>query len=147
MKTAIAFLGVDNTDTKLAMTTRANIMVMMVMVLMVMRVMNMKMALLGVDNTERCDEVGDDHEGEEDEDEVVQVGSQQGEDEAPEMRKIGIIRENSFHSALSIWLYGSLASCESECDQPCEDMRSLHRPKPIPLGSQIGLKGTEGVPI
>ena len=45
----------------------------------------MKMALLGVDNTERCDKVGDDHEGEEDEDEEVQVGSQQGEDEPPEI--------------------------------------------------------------
>ena len=56
--------------------------------------MNMKMALLGVDNTERCDEVGDNHEGEEDEDEEVQVGSQQGEDEAPEMRIIDIIGES-----------------------------------------------------
>ena len=38
------------------------------------------MALLGVDNTERCDKVGDDHEGEEDQDEEVEVGGQQGED-------------------------------------------------------------------
>ena len=56
--------------------------------------MNMKMALLGVDNTERRDEVCGNHEGEEDEDEEVQVGSQQGEDEAPEMRTIDIIGES-----------------------------------------------------
>ena len=42
------------------------------------------MLLLGVNNTERSDEVGDDHEGEEDEDEKVEVGGQQGEDKAPE---------------------------------------------------------------
>ena len=51
----------------------------------VMRVM-MKMDILGVDDTERRDKVGDDHEGEEDEDEEVEVGGQQGEDEAPKMR-------------------------------------------------------------
>ena len=68
-------------------------------------VMNMKMALLGVDNTERCDEVGDNHEGEEDEDEEVQVGGQQGKDEAPEMTIIDIIGENSFHSDLSVRLF------------------------------------------
>ena len=43
------------------------------------------MLLLGVNNTERSDEVGDDHEGEEDEDEEVEVGGQQGKDEAPEI--------------------------------------------------------------
>ena len=46
----------------------------------------MKMDILGVDDTERRDKVGDDHEGEEDEDEEVEVGGQQGEDEAPKMR-------------------------------------------------------------
>ena len=65
----------------------------------------MKMALLGVDNTERRDKVGDNHEGEEDEDEEVQVGGQQGEDEAPEIRTIDIIGENSFHSDLSVQLF------------------------------------------
>jgi len=40
-------------------------------------------APFGVNNTERSDEVGDDHEGEEDEDEEVEVGGQQGKDEAP----------------------------------------------------------------
>jgi len=39
-------------------------------------------APLGVNDAERSYEVGDDHESEEDEDEVVQVGGQQGEDEA-----------------------------------------------------------------
>ena len=51
----------------------------------VMRVM-MKMDILGVDDTERRDKVGDDHEGEEDENKKVEVGGQQGEDEAPKMR-------------------------------------------------------------
>ena len=41
--------------------------------------------LLGVNDAEGSYEVGDDHEGEEDEDEVVQVGGQQGEDEASEI--------------------------------------------------------------
>ena len=53
----------------------------------VMRVM-MKMDILGVDDTERRDKVGDDHEGEEDEDEEVEVGGQQGEDEAPEKKRV-----------------------------------------------------------
>ena len=41
--------------------------------------------LLGVNNAEGSYEVGNDHESEEDEDEVVQVGGQQGEDEASEI--------------------------------------------------------------
>ena len=54
-------------------------------VTVMMRVM-MKMDILGVDDTERRYKVGDDHEGEEGEDEEVEVGGQQGEDEAPKMR-------------------------------------------------------------
>ena len=69
--------------------------------------MNMKMALLGVDNTERCDEVGDNHEGEEDEDEEVQVGGQQGKDEAPEMQTIDKLRKvklNQIFPSYYSWL-------------------------------------------
>ena len=40
----------------------------------------MQYSLLGVNNTEGRYEVGDDHEGEEDQNEEVEVGGQQGED-------------------------------------------------------------------
>ena len=39
--------------------------------------------LLGVNNAEGRYEVGDDHESEEDQDEEVEVGGQQGEDKTP----------------------------------------------------------------
>ena len=43
----------------------------------------MQYSLLGVNNTEGRYKVGDDHEGEEDQDEEVEVGGQQGEDKTP----------------------------------------------------------------
>ena len=43
----------------------------------------MQYSLLGVNNTEGRYEVGDDHEGKEDQDKKVEVGGQQGEDKTP----------------------------------------------------------------
>ena len=56
--------------------------------------------LLGVNDTEGRYEVGDDHEGEEDQDEEVEVGGQQGEDKTP--GTCGMLQSNAF-DGLVIW--------------------------------------------
>ena len=53
----------------------------------------MQYSLLGVNNTEGRYEVGDDHEGEEDQDKEVEVGGQQGEDKTPGI--CGMLQSNT----------------------------------------------------
>ena len=50
--------------------------------------------LLGVNDAEGRYEVSDDHEGEEDQDEEVEVGGQQGEDKTP--GTCGMLQSNAF---------------------------------------------------